>query len=171
MITSRSAHNYHLGELFFSSGTAPFHADNNAELFEQIMSGDYYFHKQTWEGVSKEAKDLVTQCLTVDPAKRITATNALKHPWFKSDLRSRLHRLETHDRLTQWNLKRKVGNHDVLLKSRIVHLRENTKIIPIFSNKTSWSAINSPIFPASLPRTKAPPLPPDLTFPISLKCM
>jgi calcium/calmodulin-dependent protein kinase I len=92
------------------SGTAPFHADNNAELFEQIMNGDYYFHKQTWEGVSKDAKDLVTKCLTVDPKNRITATDALKHAWFRSDLRDRLRRLETHDRLTQWNLKRKQQN-------------------------------------------------------------
>jgi serine/threonine protein kinase len=95
-----------------SSGTTPFHADNNAELFEQIMSGDYSFHPSTWEGVSEEAKDLVRQLLTVDPKKRISARDALKHKWFSEDLRGRMARLDTKDRLTQWNLKRKVRrNH------------------------------------------------------------
>jgi len=92
------------------SGTTPFHADNNAELFEQIMSGDYSFHPSTWEGVSEEAKDLVRQLLTVDPKKRITAREALKHKWFSEDLRGRMARLDTKDRLTQWNLKRKEEN-------------------------------------------------------------
>jgi calcium/calmodulin-dependent protein kinase I len=92
------------------SGTTPFHADNNAELFEQIMNGDYTFHPTTWEGVSEEAKDLVRKCLTVDPKKRVTARDALKHKWFSEDLRGRMVRLETKERLTQWNLRRKEEN-------------------------------------------------------------
>jgi len=92
------------------SGTTPFHADNNAELFEQIMNGEYHFHPSTWEGVSELAKDLVKQCLTVDPKKRITARDALKHKWFSEDLRGRMVRLETKERLTQWNLRRKEEN-------------------------------------------------------------
>ena len=92
------------------SGTTPFHADNNPELFEQIMNGDYSFHPSTWEGVSEKAKDLVRKCLTVDPQKRITAKDALKHTWFSEDLRGRMTRLDTKERLTQWNLKRKEDN-------------------------------------------------------------
>jgi serine/threonine protein kinase len=31
--------------------------------------------------VTPEAKDLINKMLTINPAKRITASEALKHPW------------------------------------------------------------------------------------------
>ena len=34
--------------------------------------------------MSEQAKDLVRKLLTVNPKKRITAQNALEHPWIKS---------------------------------------------------------------------------------------
>jgi serine/threonine protein kinase len=34
-----------------------------------------------WDTVTPEAKNLINQMLTVNPGKRITASEALKHPW------------------------------------------------------------------------------------------
>lgn len=34
-----------------------------------------------WDTVTPEAKNLINQMLTVNPNKRITAGEALKHPW------------------------------------------------------------------------------------------
>lgn len=34
-----------------------------------------------WDTVTPEAKNLINQMLTVNPSKRITASDALKHPW------------------------------------------------------------------------------------------
>ncbi|GIY97159.1 hypothetical protein CEXT_652831 [Caerostris extrusa] len=34
-----------------------------------------------WDTVTPEAKNLINSMLTVNPAKRITASEALKHPW------------------------------------------------------------------------------------------
>jgi serine/threonine protein kinase len=34
-----------------------------------------------WDTVTTEAKNLINQMLTVNPYKRITAAEALKHPW------------------------------------------------------------------------------------------
>jgi len=34
-----------------------------------------------WDTVTPEAKNLINQMLTVHPGKRITASEALKHPW------------------------------------------------------------------------------------------
>ena len=107
------------------SGTTPFHADNNAELFEQIMNGDFSFHPSTWEGVSEQAKDLVRKCLTVDPKERITARDALRHSWFSEDLRGRMTRLETKERLTQWNLKRKEDNQKEIKANRQISVELN----------------------------------------------
>lgn len=36
-----------------------------------------------WDEVSDEAKDLVRKLLAYDPAKRISAAEALQHPWIK----------------------------------------------------------------------------------------
>lgn len=34
-----------------------------------------------WDTVTPDAKNLINQMLTVNPAKRVTASDALKHPW------------------------------------------------------------------------------------------
>ena len=36
-----------------------------------------------WHSVSDQAKDLVSKLLTYDPAKRISALDALNHPWIQ----------------------------------------------------------------------------------------
>lgn len=35
-----------------------------------------------WEGISNEAKDLITKMLIKNPSRRITVKAALKHEWF-----------------------------------------------------------------------------------------
>lgn len=39
------------------------------------------FPSPEWDTVTPEAKDLINKMLTINPAKRITASEALKHPW------------------------------------------------------------------------------------------
>lgn len=41
----------------------------------------YQFPSPEWDTVTPEAKNLINQMLTINPAKRITAEQALKHPW------------------------------------------------------------------------------------------
>jgi serine/threonine protein kinase len=40
------------------------------------------FIKRDWRGRSEELQDLIRQCLEIDPEKRITAEDALQHPFF-----------------------------------------------------------------------------------------
>eukprot|EP00033_Pygsuia_biforma_P000655 GCRY01000770.1.p1 GENE.GCRY01000770.1~~GCRY01000770.1.p1 ORF type:complete len:310 (-),score=24.75 GCRY01000770.1:321-1250(-) len=63
------------------SGMPPFYSNNTATLFNQIMSADYDFDDPIWVPVSQEAKDLVASLLQVDPSNRLTAKQALQHPW------------------------------------------------------------------------------------------
>ena len=52
---------------------------------EAILAGDYKFEpEEYWANVSQTARDFVTACLTIDPAARPTAEEALKHPWLAS---------------------------------------------------------------------------------------
>lgn len=58
-------------------------ATSQARLFAKIKKGIYSFHDEYWADISAEAKDLISKMLTVDPAKRITAREALQHPYLK----------------------------------------------------------------------------------------
>lgn len=62
-------------------GFPPFYDENNAALFAQIKAGAFDFSSPYWDGVSESAKDLVRKLLTVDPTKRLTSAEILKHPW------------------------------------------------------------------------------------------
>lgn len=50
-------------------------------LFEKIKKGNYDADDPIWESISAEAKDCVAKLLTVDPDARMTAEEALTHPW------------------------------------------------------------------------------------------
>ena len=66
-------------------GYPPFHDEDQAVLFQRIKAGVYEFHEEFWSGVSPEAKDLIAKLLVVNPLERLTATQALHHPWFLTD--------------------------------------------------------------------------------------
>ena len=62
-------------------GYAPFYDEDQRRLFEKIKRGRYCFDEDAWGDISREAKDLIMGLLQLDPAKRLTATEALRHPW------------------------------------------------------------------------------------------
>jgi serine/threonine protein kinase len=64
------------------SGYPPFNENAELSLFEQIQLGQYDFQPhEAWAMVSNEAKHLITQLIEVEPAKRLTVQEALRHPW------------------------------------------------------------------------------------------
>jgi len=69
-------------------GFPPFYDENNARLFEKIMSGNYTFPAPYWSNVSQSAKDFIQKLLCVDPARRLTAEQALAHEWLAHDVAS-----------------------------------------------------------------------------------
>lgn len=81
-------------------GFPPFYDENDAALFQQIQSGQFEFISPYWDDISKEAKDLITRLLCVDVKKRLTAEQALKHPWFSISLPT--HKLDSaHKKLSE----------------------------------------------------------------------
>jgi len=46
-----------------------------------VLSGKFTLDEEEWENVSNEAKDLVKKLLEYNPEKRISASEALQHPW------------------------------------------------------------------------------------------
>ena len=47
------------------------------------MKANYDMDPEYWETISDEAKDLVKRLLLLDYTKRLTAKEALKHPWIQ----------------------------------------------------------------------------------------
>jgi len=71
---------------FLLAGYTPFDRDTQQLEMEAIIAGDYKFEpKEYWANVSVTAKNFVTECLTIDPASRPTAAEALKHKWLADD--------------------------------------------------------------------------------------
>ena len=56
----------------------------------KIKRGIYEFHPEYWSKVSEEAKDFVTRLLTVDMNTRMTAEEALLHPWVRMSLQKHI---------------------------------------------------------------------------------
>ena len=49
---------------------------------QAILAADYSFTPlEYWRGVSSEAREFINRCLTIDPSKRMTAHEAMQHPW------------------------------------------------------------------------------------------
>ena len=67
-------------------GSPPFYGKNEKEIFKKILDGNFTFRHKIWNKVSSEAKNLVLKLLQVDPAKRLSAKEALEDVWFKNNL-------------------------------------------------------------------------------------
>uniref|UniRef100_A0A8C5FU06 calcium/calmodulin-dependent protein kinase n=1 Tax=Gadus morhua TaxID=8049 RepID=A0A8C5FU06_GADMO len=91
-------------------GYPPFWDEDQHRLYQQIKAGAYDFPSPEWDTVTPEAKDLINKMLTINPGKRITAAEALKHPWIshRSTVASCMHRQETVECLKKFNARRKL---------------------------------------------------------------
>ncbi|KAL5514677.1 hypothetical protein ACEPAG_1993 [Sanghuangporus baumii] len=71
---------------FLLCGYTPFDRDSQDQEMQAIIKGDYAFEpEEYWANVSETARDFVRMCLTLDPAKRPTAKEALEHAWLADE--------------------------------------------------------------------------------------
>lgn len=100
-------------------GYPPFWDEDQHRLYAQIKSGSYDYPSPEWDTVtgSKGSQDyadsvkaLIDSMLCLDPKKRITAGDALKHPWIcqRERVASVMHRQETVECLKKFNARRKL---------------------------------------------------------------
>jgi len=62
-------------------GHYPFQDEVQSNLWLKITHARYDFNHRAWAKISVEAKDLITKLLVLDPQQRLTAAQALEHPW------------------------------------------------------------------------------------------
>jgi len=68
----------------FMSGYLPFQGNNRNDVFYKIKKAGYHFNHAEFKSCSKSVIDLIEKLLIVDPNKRLSAGQALKHEWFTS---------------------------------------------------------------------------------------
>ncbi|XP_065863108.1 CDPK-related kinase 4-like [Euphorbia lathyris] len=68
-------------------GSRPFWARTESGIFRSVLRADPNFDDSPWPLVSPEAKDLVKRLLNKDHRKRMTAAQALTHPWLRDENR------------------------------------------------------------------------------------
>ena len=91
------------------AGYLPFDAEEEDKLFALIRSGKpaYNLYPSLWKTVSDSAKDLIGKLFQPDPKKRLTASQAIKHPWLQTQANT-AHMGETLVLLSKYNARRKL---------------------------------------------------------------
>lgn len=69
-------------------GSRPFWARTESGIFRTVLRADPNFDDFPWPSVSPEGKDFVKRLLNKDYRKRMTAAQALTHPWLRDESRS-----------------------------------------------------------------------------------
>lgn len=66
-------------------GYPPFNGQTDKKIIEAVLFGEYTLEEPEWHGISSQAKDLVACLLRYNPDERITALDALNHPWIQAN--------------------------------------------------------------------------------------
>ena len=62
-------------------GRPPFDGEDDREIIRKVRQGKYTLDLPEFKRVSLECKNLIKQLLSFDPKRRLTAMEALRHPW------------------------------------------------------------------------------------------
>ncbi|KAK4711747.1 hypothetical protein R3W88_006260 [Solanum pinnatisectum] len=64
-------------------GRRPFWDKTEDGIFKEVLRNKPDFHRKPWPTISNSAKDFVKKLLVKDPRARLTAAQALSHPWVR----------------------------------------------------------------------------------------
>lgn len=81
--------------------------DNEDSFYGRIQKGDYDFSRPVWKKISGAGKDLVSKLLTIDPIKRLSASEAANHVWIAGSATSTEHISDAHAAIRSKYLERK----------------------------------------------------------------
>ena len=77
------------------TGSPPFNGEDDDEILRAVSIGKYDTTMDTYTPLSDNAKNLISRLLTYNPTDRITAEQALSHPWFKTSEFANIYRCNT----------------------------------------------------------------------------
>lgn len=119
-------------------GYEPFYSENETEMFKKILKCDYVFDSPWWDEISENAKDLVSKLLTLNASQRLTARQAMSHPWVVGSAAKGHHMEETQHKLKMFNAKRKLkAATDVVMAFNILGLLGGKPATPLAARAQS----------------------------------
>ncbi|KAL7467088.1 hypothetical protein ACHAXS_007356 [Conticribra weissflogii] len=68
-------------------GQPPFNGTSNKDICRSVIIDPVRFSSKAWKDISVSAKDFVARLLQKDPKKRLTAEQALMHPWIVKQMK------------------------------------------------------------------------------------
>eukprot|EP01029_Cantina_marsupialis_P021460 TRINITY_DN5140_c0_g1_i1.p1 TRINITY_DN5140_c0_g1~~TRINITY_DN5140_c0_g1_i1.p1 ORF type:complete len:671 (-),score=160.88 TRINITY_DN5140_c0_g1_i1:488-2500(-) len=72
------------------SGKPPFDGPSDAHVFQMVQKGKVTFDEESWKLISPDGIDFIQNLLEPKPDKRITAEDALQHPWIQNTIQNSL---------------------------------------------------------------------------------
>jgi len=85
------------------TGMTPFPGNDQYEIIKKNKEGVIKYEKECWNNFNPEAQKLAEAMLSKDPTKRITAEEALTHPWFSASHSSFSRFLTTQEKINRYN--------------------------------------------------------------------
>ena len=65
------------------AGKSPFFSESDPSTAFRVKTCQWTLEEELFAGSSASAKDFITNCLVLDPRKRMTIEQCLAHPWLK----------------------------------------------------------------------------------------
>lgn len=116
-------------------GQLPFGGNDNREIFRNIQKGHYDMNLAPFPTVSNEAKNLIDKLLQQDPNRRISAEDALQHPWFiKWKIKEKMSVLKSKQiKAMIKNIREYKSNH-ILQQAALAYIVHNLPNIEVVQN-------------------------------------
>uniref|UniRef100_A0A164UIG3 Calcium-dependent protein kinase n=1 Tax=Daucus carota subsp. sativus TaxID=79200 RepID=A0A164UIG3_DAUCS len=125
-------------------GRRPFWDKTEEGIFKEVLRNKPDFNRKPWPSISNSAKDFVKKLLVKDPRARLTAAQALSHPWVREggdaseiplDI-SVLHNMRqfvTYSRMKQFALRALASTLD---EKELANLRDQFQAMDVDKNGT-----------------------------------
>jgi len=93
------------------------------------LTFSYKFFSPEWDNISENAKDLIRKLLTIDPAKRLSASESLQHPFILNSVSNPSHMNNTQASMKRFQARKKLkkGILAVASMTRMKHMMQMTK--------------------------------------------
>jgi calcium/calmodulin-dependent protein kinase I len=119
-------------------GFPPFYEETNEALFESIKSGRFDFPSPHWDNISPMAKDLISNCLKLNPRERFKADQILSHEWIAGQNTPRTNMPTVTEKIREFNTRRRFRKYanTAIASSKLISL--------VRSNKSSAAVAKAP---------------------------
>lgn len=119
------------------SGNAPFNGPNSKSILAKVKQAKYKLEGRPWDSISHEAKDFVRSLMEPNPHFRLSAEEALAHPWIVANQSKSPPKTETInaslERLRQFSATNKLKQAAcVFIASQVISEREKSLLTTSF---------------------------------------